>query len=64
MVRFITLQFCCTCKLTETAQDGLLCRIPTFYKRLETPQWFHFEMDKVFSYKGRALVDDVQSGLY
>lgn len=62
--RFVPAYFRCPYNLTETARGHLLCRITTFYKRLETPLGFHFEMETVFSYKARAFIDDVQSGLW
>lgn len=61
--RFVTAHFRRGNNLTETARDCPLCRIPPFYKLLKTLQWFHFEMETLFSYQ-RALIEDVQSGLW
>lgn len=54
---FVPAHFQCAYSLTKTGLDRLLCRIPACYRRLETPQGFHFEMETAFSYKAQDFVD-------
>lgn len=61
--RFVPAYFRCAYNLTEEARDRILCRIPGCYKLLDTAQEFHFEMEPIFSYKARALIEDAQSVL-
>lgn len=61
---FVLDHFCCSSNLTETARDLLSYKTPDFYKRLETPKGVHFEMETIFSYKARALLEDTKYGMW
>lgn len=62
--RFVQANLCCAYNSKETAWDRLLCKIPVLYKRVQTPQGFHFKTEMIFSYKMPALLEDTKSGMW